>query len=171
MTTVLYILTTFLFIRVISLLISISNEKKIIKQGAKQHGKFNSLLLSLVHTIFYLSAFYEAYTNQTPFNENSQIGFYFLVFSYIMLFYVIYELRAVWTVKIYITPNHQIVDSFLFKTIRHPNYFLNIIPELVGVGLLCNAWNTMKYVLPFYFVILLIRIIQEEKAMKNIKPL
>lgn len=84
-----------------------------------------------------------------------------------MLFYVIYALREVWTVKIFIVPNHKIVKSFLFRTVRHPNYFLNVIPEIIGVTLLCNAWKTMMFVLPVYLVILIIRIYQEEKAMKG----
>lgn len=168
MSTVLYLFSIFLFARVVSLFISILNERRIKKLGAKQYGKFNSFLLSLCHIAFYLSCFYEAYTSQAQFDRNSQIGLGLLFFSYIILFYIIYELRAVWTVKIYILPNHKMVRSFLFRTVRHPNYFLNIIPELIGAVLLCSAWNTMKYVLPVYLIILFIRIIQEEKAMKTI---
>ena len=83
-----------------------------------------------------------------------------------MLFYVIYQLKEIWTVKIYILPNHKINTSFIFKYFRHPNYFLNIIPELIGLSLLCQAKLTAMFILPLYMIILAIRIMQEEKAMK-----
>ena len=89
-------------------------------------------------------------------------------FAYAMLFYVIYKLHDVWTVKLYIIPDHRIEKSFLFRTVRHPNYYLNIIPELIGIALLCNAWYTLLIGLPIYACLLAIRIRQEERAMKEL---
>ncbi|WP_290541262.1 isoprenylcysteine carboxylmethyltransferase family protein [Alistipes sp.] len=58
--------------------------------------------------------------------------------------------------------------SFLFRTVRHPNYILNIVPELIGVALLCNAWKTLYIGFPLYLCLLVIRIRQEECAMKDL---
>ncbi len=165
-----YIFITFLvffILRLISLYISISNEKKLINKGAKQYGKKNSLFLTIAHLIFYLSALFEAYFTNIVFNFFSILGVVIITFAYLILFYVIYKLRDIWTVKLYIVPNQRIEKSFLFKTVRHPNYFLNIIPELIGVGLLCNAWYTLVICLPVYLVFLAVRIRQEEKVMKG----
>ncbi|GIJ93114.1 hypothetical protein CAPN002_03320 [Capnocytophaga stomatis] len=98
----------------------------------------------------------------------SKIGVALLVFAYLMLFYVIYQLKEIWTLKIYILPNHKINKSFLFKWVKHPNYFLNILPELVGIALLCKAYTTLCVMLPIYAVVLAIRIRQEEAAMKHL---
>ncbi|NAW50644.1 hypothetical protein GNY06_04325 [Elizabethkingia argentiflava] len=168
MTAILYTLVLFFLIRIVSLLISISNEKRILKQGAVQYGRANSFLLSILHISFYSASFYEAYIQHTLFDIYSQVGLCLLIFAYTILFYVIYELREIWTVKLYILPNQKIVKSFLFRTVKHPNYFLNIIPELIGVGLLCHAWKTMLWLLPVYLVVLGIRIYQEEHAMRQI---
>lgn len=92
-------------------------------------------------------------------------------FAYAMLFYVIYKLHDVWTVKLYIIPDHRIEKSFLFRTVRHPNYYLNIIPELIGVALLCNAWYTLLIGLPIYACLLAIRIRQEEEYERTIGEL
>ena len=73
-----------------------------------------------------------------------------------------------WTVKLYIVPNQRIERSLLFRTVRHPNYFLNIMPELIGVALLCNAWYTLCIGFPLYVVLLIVRIRQEEAAMKEL---
>ena len=50
-----------------------------------------------------------------------------------MLFIVIKTLGGIWTLKLFILPNHPIIKSGLYKVTKHPNYFLNIIPELIGV--------------------------------------
>lgn len=152
-----------------SLSYSIKNEKRILKQGAVQYGKFNSLLLTLIHVAYYFSALYEAYTCKVTFNTISIWGVALMAFAYVMLFYVIYKLKDIWTVKLYIIPNQRIEKSFLFRTVRHPNYILNIIPELIGVALLCNAWMTISIGLPIYLILLGIRIKQEEKAMSEIR--
>lgn len=166
-----YILITFIFffvLRLISLSFSIRNEKRLLGKGAKQYGKFNSLLLTLAHIAYYFGALYEAYCKGIKFNSLSVVGVGIMVFAYGMLFYVIYKLRDVWTVKLYIVPNQRIERSFLFRSIRHPNYYLNIMPELIGVALLCNAWTTLCIGFPLYLCLLVIRIRQEEAVMKEL---
>lgn len=166
-----YIVTTFIcffVLRLISLAFSIRNEKRLLKNGAKQYGKVNSLLLTLAHIAYYFGALYEAYIKGVDFNTLSMAGVGVMAFAYGMLFYVIYKLRDVWTVKLYIAPNHRIERSFLFRSVRHPNYYLNIIPELIGVALLCNAWTTLCIGFPLYLCLLIVRIRQEEAAMKEL---
>lgn len=163
---ILIIFSAFLLLRLVSLSISIKNEKRLKRVGAVQYGKLNSLLLTLAHVAYYFSSLYEAYISGVSFNRYSVIGTVVIAFSYIMLFYVIYKLRDVWTVKLYIAPAHRIETSFLFRVVRHPNYFLNIIPELIGIGLLCNSWYTMMIGLPLYCCLLAVRIVQEEQVMK-----
>ncbi|EIJ71178.1 isoprenylcysteine carboxyl methyltransferase family protein [Pasteurella bettyae] len=160
---------TALCVRFYSLSISIRNEKALIQQGAIQYGKYTSILLSFAHIVFYLSAIIEANTQNVTIDTLSVIGLIILGFSLIMLFYVIHLLKGIWTVKLYILPKHPIVHSWLFKYFRHPNYFLNIIPELIGLSLFCHAKNTAHYGLPIYLCLLLIRIIQEEKAMTHLR--
>ncbi len=166
-----YIIATFIaffVLRLISLSFSIRNEKRLLQQGAVQYGKTNSLLLTLAHIAYYFAALYEAYRSATDFNTISFVGLAVTAFAYSMLFYVIYKLKDIWTVKLYIVPNQRIDRSFLFRTVRHPNYYLNIMPELIGVALLCNAWATLCIGFPLYVCLLIVRIRQEETAMKGL---
>lgn len=54
----------------------------------------------------------------------------------------------------------------LFRFVRHPNYYLNIIPELIGFALTLHAFWTLAIGLPLYLVPLVIRIRQEEGTMR-----
>ena len=165
---IIIIFFSFFALRLVSLSFSIRNEKRLLKKGGKQYGKFNSLLLTLAHIAFYFGALYEAYSKDMEMNSLSWLGAGVMLFAYAMLFYVMYKLRDVWTVKLYIVPNQRIDRSLLFRTVRHPNYFLNIMPELIGVALLCNAWFTLCIGFPLYVVLLIVRIRQEERAMKDL---
>ncbi|TDQ59810.1 isoprenylcysteine carboxyl methyltransferase (ICMT) family protein YpbQ [Mesocricetibacter intestinalis] len=154
-----------LAIRFYSLSISIRNEKALLAKGAVQYGKTNSMLLSAAHILFYLCAIGEANYRNIELDALSLSGLFILCFAILMLFWVIASLKEIWTVKIYILPQHKINRSFLFKYFRHPNYFLNIIPELIGLSLFCQAKYTAMIGLPIYLLILTVRIKQEEKAM------
>ena len=76
-----------------------------------------------------------------------------------MLFIVIKTLGGIWTLKLFILPNHPIIKSGLYKVTKHPNYFLNIIPELIGV-LLTHATYTTVLLIPYAYF-LFVRIKQE----------
>lgn len=157
---------SFFIVRLYSLSISIRNEKALIQRGAIQYGIKNSKLLSTIHVLFYFSALFEANYYNYSWDYISTIGAVLMLLAYIALFWVIKELKDIWTVKLYILPKHNINTSILFRWIRHPNYFLNIIPELLGVILLCHSWYTLVILFPVYLIILSIRIYEEERVMK-----
>lgn len=156
-----------LFIRLFSLVKSKSNEKKLKENGAVEYGKANSLILTLAHILFYLSALSEAIITNAAVNSYTYIGIALFVFSMTILWAVINSLENVWTVKLYIASGHELNESFIFKYFKHPNYFLNVIPELVSIVFICQAWYTLFIGLPIYMIPLIIRIVQEEKIMKK----
>ncbi|MDO4795012.1 MAG: isoprenylcysteine carboxyl methyltransferase family protein [Brachymonas sp.] len=155
-------------IRLVSLAVSIKNEKALIAAGARQFGARNSKLLSVAHIAYYFAALAESHIRGVRFDVISAAGTALVAFALAMLFYVIHALGPIWTVKLYIHPQHTVNRSWLFRHVRHPNYFLNIIPELIGIGLLCHAWNVMLIGLPIYGAILAVRIRQEHEAMRHL---
>lgn len=165
------ILFSIIFIlRLSSLFKSISNEKKLLASGAVQYGKLNSTILTILHILIYFSSLYEAVALSRSFNVYTYSGLSLYAFSIIILWIVIWKLKDIWTVKLYIAPTHPVNKSFIFKYFRHPNYFLNIIPELIGLTIAFQAWNTLIFGLPVYMISLTVRIIQEERIMKEKLP-
>lgn len=158
----------FFIIRLMFLAISVKNEKRLIAKGAVQFGEKTSKLLAVAHIIYYFAALFSAYYFDVLFNWVSALGAVVVALSLMILAYIIHQLGEIWTVKVYIAPDHTINRSWLFKTFKHPNYFLNIVPELIGIGLLCQAWGVMIIGLPIYVLILAKRIQEEEAAMKHL---
>jgi isoprenylcysteine carboxyl methyltransferase (ICMT) family protein YpbQ len=167
MNTIIILFFVVVALRLISLVKSAKNEKRLVKQGAVEYGRKNSMALVLVITLYYISCITEAVLLKKTANSISYIGAALAAFSMIMLLVVIVGLKDIWTVKVYILPNQRINKSFLFKYIRHPNYFLNVIPELVALAMICQAWYTLMIGLPVCLIPLTIRIVQEERAMKE----
>jgi isoprenylcysteine carboxyl methyltransferase (ICMT) family protein YpbQ len=163
------ILLVFVLIRLASVIISLTNEKKLKSLGAVEYGKQNSLFLMLGHFIFYGACFTEG-SYSTGKDGLSTLGLGLYIFAIIMLYCVIIEIRHIWTVKLIIAPRnyHVINKSVLFRYIKHPNYYLNIIPELFGLALIFHAWYTLLIGFPIYFILLLTRIRLEESIMKKI---
>jgi len=161
------IFLTALLIRISALILSIKNERKLKSEGAKEYGKINTLILISLHFIFYVASFAEGIARKTQFGYITKAGIAIYVFSILVLLLVIHELKKFWTVKIIIAKKHKLNTSFIFKYIRHPNYFLNVLPELIGITLIFKSWLVFLVLFPVYVISLAIRISQEEKIMKQ----
>lgn len=95
-----------IILRLLSVIISLFNEHKLKKVNAVEFGVSNSRLLIIMHILFYIACGIELYINETNLNSTaSTYGFYLYLFSIFTLYYVIYSLRSIWTLKLIIAPN------------------------------------------------------------------
>ena len=164
--TVFFLFWVFFLVRLSSLFISIRNEKRLRREGAEEYGKKNSAVLAVLHVLFYLGAFAEGYVKNAQLDGTAVAGAALYVAGLVMLFYVIRQLSPIWTVKLFVAKEHTLNKSKLFKYARHPNYFLSILPELIGLVLLLKAYVVLAALFPLYLLSLAVRIIQEEKVMR-----
>ncbi len=154
-----------ILLRLATWAISIRNEARLKRNGAREFGALNSSLLAIAHIAFYVSAAAEGLSNPVPWDAQTYLGFGLYGFGIVMLLTVIRLLGPWWTVKIIIAPDHVLVRHPLFRYVRHPNYFLNMLPELTGFALALHAPVTLFFGLPCYLVLMTIRIWQENRAM------
>ena len=156
--------------RITTVVISTLHERALKSSGGKEYGAATSLLLAGFHVLFYVSAVAEGALFHIEQSTVSYAGVAIYAVSAITLISVIRSLGPVWTIKLIIAPGHHVVRSGLFSLVRHPNYFLSIIPELVGIALATNAYWTMSIGLPIYAIPLTMRIRQEESIMRGTVP-
>jgi isoprenylcysteine carboxyl methyltransferase (ICMT) family protein YpbQ len=156
--------------RVAMLVVSMRNERALRKDGAVEYGERNSRWLALAHIAFYVAASIEGIARAASFDPITIMGLILYVFGVGVLLGVSHLLGRLWTVKLMIARNHVLVKHPLFRWARHPNYYLNILPELIGFALVLHAYFTLVVGLAIYAVPLAIRIFQEEKAMREHFP-
>jgi isoprenylcysteine carboxyl methyltransferase (ICMT) family protein YpbQ len=157
-------------LRLGSVAVSMRNEKALKANGAREYGQRTSRLLTAAHTLFYCGALVEGIWRSTQPTWWTTVGMMLYSISIMALLLVWRELNRFWTVKLLIAPDHILNQSALFRWVRHPNYFLNIIPELVGLALIMGAWVVLVIGLPLYLLVLRARIVQEEQVMKEHFP-
>lgn len=156
--------------RIGTLAVSIVHEKVLKKDGAIEYGATNSRWLAIAHLCFYLSTLIEGYIRKSPVDVATVIGFALYGVSVIMLVVVMRILGRLWTVKLLIARNHALIQHSLFGLVRHPNYFLSIVPELIGLALVFHAYVTLIIGGLVYSLPLVIRIRGEERIMKSHFP-
>ncbi len=146
---------------------SIQNERKLKQLGAVEYTRELSNLIIVFHVIFYLFAYYEALNEYYTFDLWVGIGIVIYTFSIVVLLLITRELGVYWTVRLFKAQNQPISQHWLYKKFRHPNYFLNIIPELIGLSLIFKAGKTFAILFPIYMILLGIRIFFEENLFKK----
>lgn len=161
---------TAVVLRMVSLAVSRRNERRLQAAGAVEHGAGTSNALAALHTFFYLGCAAEGLWRDTAVDAVSFLGMALFAFGMTVLAWVVVSLRDVWTVRVFLAPDHPLHRGWLFRAVRHPNYFLNLGPELLGLGLALHAWIAMAVLLPVYVLVLRARIRQEERAMRERFP-
>lgn len=154
-------------LRLLSLWHSRRNEARLRASGAVEFAKGNTKLLAIAHTAYYLLATAEFFYRGRPTTEVTAVGMGLWVLSMLALVMVMRELGELWTVKVFISPHHVLRGGSLYRYFRHPNYVLNIIPELIGFAVALHAWFTLALMLPVYLAILRRRVQEEESAMRS----
>jgi isoprenylcysteine carboxyl methyltransferase (ICMT) family protein YpbQ len=157
-------------LRLGSLLVSKRNEARLRAEGAEESGAGNSLLIAVLHTTFYVAAFVEGWWRGSQLDAVAWFGLALYAAAMVVLLFVIRELGGLWSLKVLLARGHTLKQSWLFRTVRHPNYYLNILPELVGLALVMKAWVVLIVVFPCYVAALLGRIRIEEDAMRRRFP-
>jgi len=159
-----------LAIRLGTVALSKRHEQTLKAQGAIEYDPRTSQILALAHFTFYGSGFAEALLSPVEVDALSIFGIALWLASMGVLWSIIRTLGPLWTVKIIIAPHHELKQTGFFSFVRHPNYFLNIIPELIGYACALHCWYTVCFGLPLYMLILAKRIRVEEQIMRNAFP-
>ena len=157
-------------LRFASLFVSKRNEARLRAGGAEEFGARNTRWLIVMHIVFYAATLLEALWRGSQLDAWTWIGLSIYGFAMLALVYVVRELGELWTVKVFIAPEHTLKTGWLFCTVRHPNYYLSIVPELVGLALIMKAWLALAIVFPCYAAVLFRRIAIEEEVMRKRFP-
>ncbi|KXT82500.1 isoprenylcysteine carboxyl methyltransferase family protein [Streptococcus panodentis] len=168
MTVSLVIYALVFVLRLVFLRTSSRNEQAILAAGGREYGVKNSTIMKYLHILFYLLCLGELVLRRPDFDGISLLGAVLLAFSMLMLYLVAKLLGPVWTIKLMLVKDHKFVDHWLFRNVKHPNYFFNVVPELLGLALLCHAYLALFLLFPIYCITLYVRIKEEEQLLREV---
>lgn len=151
-----------------TLYVASTNEKRMKADGAIEYGQRSTLALFSAIAIVYVGALIEGFSyRHAQFDRIGIVGLGVYLFSAITLVWVMRTLGQFWSAKVIISPHHELVVHPLFRQLKHPNYFLNVIPELIGFSIMLHAWITLAVGVPLVLISLFFRIRIEEQVLKN----
>jgi protein-S-isoprenylcysteine O-methyltransferase Ste14 len=91
-------------------------------------------------------------------------GLFLIILGLVIRWFAIQQLKEFFTVTVSIQKGHQLVDSGLYKYIRHPAYFGSLL-SFLGLGLAFQNWLTIVIIFIPIFGALSYRIAIEEKVL------
>ncbi len=154
--------------RLWTLYVASTNEKRLKMQGAKEFGHGSTLAVWAATGAIYVGAAIEGSSfRHAQFDRIAMVGLAIYIFSAVALLWVMHTLGRFWSGKVLIAPGHQLVVHPIFRAIKHPNYFLNMIPELIGFPIMLHAFVTLAIGLPLFLISLFFRIRVEEQVLKQ----
>jgi isoprenylcysteine carboxyl methyltransferase (ICMT) family protein YpbQ len=136
-------------------------------EGAVEYGLGSTLAVWVSTAAIYVGAAIEGSFRHAQLDRIAIIGLAIYIFSALALLWVMRTLGPFWSGKVLIAPGHQLVVHPIFRAIKHPNYFLNMIPELVGFSIMLHAFITLAIGFPLFLISLLFRIRVEEQVLKK----
>jgi len=106
------------------------------------------------------------YSDQPIFKDFrwAQLGLLLMIFGVTFRFIAIRQLGKFFTVDVILHKDHQLIQTGLYKKLRHPSY-TGIMVTLMGFGLSLNHYWSLLMVVSIFFIALQNRIRIEENAL------
>jgi methyltransferase len=136
-------------------------------KGAIEFGHKGYKLIVVIHMLFLISFLGEKLVENRGISINwPWLGTIFLL-AQVIRFWAISSLGKYWNTKIIVLPNSHIVSKGPYRFIRHPNYLV-VFFELLTIPLMFNAFFTAAVFTILNIILIAIRILEEEQALKNL---
>ena len=152
--------------RLIELRRSRRNETKIKAAGGREYGARHLVVMKMLHGAWFASMVAEVFVLERPMvpavTALATIG---LVSGQLLRYTAIRQLGWRWSVRVLTVPGAPVVDSGVFRYLRHPNY-LGVILEIAAVPLLHCAFLTALGFSIANAALLVVRIRTEERALQ-----
>jgi isoprenylcysteine carboxyl methyltransferase (ICMT) family protein YpbQ len=151
-----------------TLYVASTHEMRLKREGAVEYGHGSTLAIWAATAAIYVGSVIEGFSfRHAQFDRISAVGLAIYIFSALALLWVMQTLGPFWSGKVLIAPGHKLVVHPIFRAIKHPNYFLNMIPELVGFAIMLHAFVTLAIGFPLFLITLYFRIRVEEQVLKQ----
>jgi len=151
-----------ILLRIGELVLSKSNEKWLLRNGAVEYGQKHYPFIVALHILFIISLIIEYNTKQTVSFSIFMLLFYFSLIAFKT--WVILSLGKFWNTRIYHIPGIPLVKKGPYNYFKHPNYLI-VVAEIVVIPLIFHLYFTAITFTLLNAILLFIRIKEENKAM------
>jgi methyltransferase len=139
------------------------NTRRLLAQGAREHGREHYPLIVLVHALWLISLWWFAPNRPVD-------GFWLALFVLfeIARIWVLASLGPRWTTRIIVLPNAPLVRRGPYRFVSHPNYMV-VIGEIAVLPLVFGLWQIAVIYSMLNVTVLAIRVREEERALGRLR--
>lgn len=152
-----------IFLRIGELVLSKSNEKWLIQNGAFEYGQSHYPFIVALHVLFISSVIFEYSRQSDPYYSLFFIICYFVLLAFKA--WVILSLNKFWNTKIYHIPNFPLIKTGPYQYFKHPNYLI-VVAEIAVIPLIFHLYYTAIAFSLLNAIMLFVRIKEENKALQ-----
>jgi methyltransferase len=145
--------------RLSELWLSRRNTRRLLAQGAREHGSGHYPLIVAVHALWLVSLWWLARSRPVD-------GFWLGIFVLLEIarIWVLATLGPRWTTRIIVLPEAPLVRSGPYRFVNHPNYWV-VIGEIAVLPLVFGLWQVALAFTLLNAIVLAIRIRSENRAL------
>lgn len=145
--------------RLCELLLSGRNTRRLLKLGAREHGRSHYGAIIAVHALWLASLWWLARSRPVDM-------FWLALFVLLELarVWVLVTLGSRWTTRIIVLPDSPLIETGPYRFINHPNYWV-VIGEIAVLPLVFGLWTIALLFTLLNGAVLALRIREENRAL------
>lgn len=151
-----------ILLRIGELVLSKSNEKWLLQNGAVEYGKKHYPFIVALHVLFIISLIIEYTARQTVSFSLFLFVFYFSLLAFKT--WVILSLGKFWNTRIYHIPGIPLIKKGPYNYFKHPNYLI-VIAEIAVIPMIFHLYFTAITFTLLNAIMLFVRIKEENKVL------
>jgi methyltransferase len=158
-----FLISFVIFLRIGELILSKSNEKWLLENGAVEYGRNHYPYIVALHSLFLVSVILEYSIHTNPSFSLFMLIFYFSLLTFKT--WVILSLGKFWNTRIYRIPNSPLIKKGPYQFFKHPNYMI-VIAEIAVIPMIFNLYYTAIAFTILNLIMLTVRIRAENKVLQ-----
>jgi len=150
--------------RASELILSARHTRRLLAQGAREHGRRHYRWLVALHALFPVAIVLEVVVLGARPNALAPLWLALWLGAQLLRWASMRALGERWTTRVLVLPGAPLVRRGPYRWMRHPNY-LAVVVELIAAPLIFGAWRTSLVFSLANAPLLRVRIRSEERAL------
>jgi methyltransferase len=153
--------------RLLELVLSRRNERRIRARGAVERGRGHYPLMVALHTLWIASTLVEGILRGPEVPALWPVPLALFLLAQALRFWAVFSLGESWNTRILVVPGVKLVRRGPYKYLDHPNYVV-VVVEILAFPLIFGAWVTALVFTALNAALLYVRIREEDRALAEL---
>ncbi|MDQ4004659.1 MAG: hypothetical protein M3259_12635 [Actinomycetota bacterium] len=153
--------------RLLELVLSRRNERRVRARGAVERGRGHYPLMVALHALWIASTLVEGILRGPDVPALWPVPLALFLLAQALRYWSVFSLGESWNTRILVVPGAKLVKRGPYKYLDHPNYVV-VVVEILAFPLIFGAWVTALVFTALNAALLYVRIREEDRALAEL---